>query len=89
MKVIDIGRIIVKTAGRESGQKAVIVDLIDQNFALVTGGQYSKVKRRKANIKHLEPTEHKVDIKKNADDKAVDEAIVDAGLVEFIEEKVL
>ncbi len=41
MVAIEVGRVIVKTAGRESLMKAVIVDLIDQNFALISGAGVS------------------------------------------------
>ncbi|MEM1788265.1 MAG: 50S ribosomal protein L14e, partial [Pyrobaculum sp.] len=29
VKVLDIGRVVVKVLGREAGRKAVIVDIID------------------------------------------------------------
>ncbi|RLG55185.1 MAG: 50S ribosomal protein L14e, partial [Candidatus Hydrothermarchaeota archaeon] len=53
MPAIEIGRVCVKTAGREAGKRCVIVDIIDKNFVLVDGPE---VQRRRCNIKHLEPT---------------------------------
>ncbi|MHA1995298.1 MAG: 50S ribosomal protein L14e, partial [Candidatus Hodarchaeales archaeon] len=47
MAAIEVGRVIVKTAGREALMKAVIVDLVDQNFVLISGGGVSAVKRRR------------------------------------------
>ncbi len=37
MVAIEVGRICVKTAGREIGKRCVIVDVIDKNYVLVTG----------------------------------------------------
>ncbi|MEM4535607.1 MAG: 50S ribosomal protein L14e, partial [Desulfurococcaceae archaeon] len=51
MPAIEIGRICVKVTGREAGRKCIIVDIIDENFVLVTGPKsLSGVKRRRANI---------------------------------------
>ncbi|ABL77871.1 50S ribosomal protein L14e [Thermofilum pendens] len=89
MKVYDVGRICVKTSGREAGLKCVIVDIIDDNFVLVTGPKsVSGVKRRRANIRHLEPLEYKISISKGASDEEVKAALEKAGLIEFMKEKV-
>jgi len=72
MCAMEVGRICIKTAGREAGKRCVIVDIIDKNFVLITGPESKTgVKRRRANIKHLEPTEEKIDIKKGATDDEV------------------
>ena len=89
MPAIEIGRICVKTAGREAGKKCVIVDVVDKNFVLITGPTLlNKVKRRRANIKQLEPTDEKVEIKKGAEDKEVETAIDSIGKREFMQEKI-
>lgn len=89
MPAIEIGRICVKVAGREAGRKCVIVDIIDENFVLVTGPkQLSGVKRRKANIKHLEPTDKSIKIHRGASDEEVLKAIQEAGLVDYMKEVV-
>ena len=36
MPAVEVGRICVKKAGRESGKKCVIVDVMDKSFVLVT-----------------------------------------------------
>ncbi len=88
-KVFDIGRICVKTAGREAGRKCVVVDIIDENFVLVTGPKsLTGVKRRRANVKHLEPLQHKITINKGASDEEVLAALEKAGLKEFMREVV-
>ncbi len=63
--------------GREAGNYCVIVDIIDKNYLLVDG---LKVKRRRANYNHIEPTADTIDIKKGADHKAVLAAIKAAKL---------
>ncbi len=89
MPAIEVGRICVKIAGREAGRKCVIVDLIDDKFVLITGPKsLTGVKRRRVNIKHIEPLDKKVEIQKGASDEEVLEAIKNAGLEEFMKEKV-
>ncbi len=89
MPVIEIGRICVKLYGREAGRKCVIVDIIDENFVLITGPkQLTGVKRRRANIDHIEVLDKKIDIPKGASDEQVLEALTSAGLVEFMQQKV-
>ncbi|MBW9141781.1 MAG: 50S ribosomal protein L14e [Candidatus Aramenus sp.] len=89
MPVIEIGRICVKTRGREAGKKCVIVDIVDNNFVLVTGPKkLSGVKRRRVNILHLEPTDKKVDIQKGASDEEVEKKLQEAGLADFMKEQV-
>ncbi len=89
MAAIEVGRICVKVLGREAGRKCVIVDIIDENFVLITGPKnISGVKRRKANINHIEPLDKKIDIPKGASDEEVAKAIAEAGLEDFMKQKV-
>jgi len=37
MSVYDIGRVCVKTMGREAGNYCVIVDIIDKNYVIIDG----------------------------------------------------
>ena len=60
--VLTIGRMCVKTAGRDAGKRAVIVDVVDANFVMIDG----ETRRRKCNILHLEPLDQVIDIKKGA-----------------------
>jgi len=83
VKIFDIGRVCVKTAGREAGRKCVVVDIIDDNFVLVTGPKHlTGVKRRRANVRHLEPTPHKVNVARGASDEEVLKAVEEAGLAD-------
>ncbi len=80
MAAIEVGRICVKILGREAEKKCIIVDIIDKNFVLITGPRnVSGVKRRRANINHLEPTQEKIDINRGATDEEVTEALKTAG----------
>ena len=86
-KVFDVGRICVKIAGREAGRKCVIVDIIDDNFVLITGPkQLTGVKRRRVNIKHIEPTEYRINIRKGASDEEIIKAIEEAGLTDYMKQ---
>jgi large subunit ribosomal protein L14e len=79
--MFDIGRVCMKTAGREAGNYCVIVDKSDPGFVLVTGPRsLSKVKRRKCNVHHLEPLVDKLGIKAKATDEEVAKAFKDSGL---------
>ena len=83
MPAVEVGRICVKIAGREAGRKCIVVDVIDKNFALITGPkQLTGVKRRRVNINHIEPTTEKIDIKRGASDEEVMEALQKAGKIE-------
>lgn len=83
----DIGRVCVKTAGRETGRKAVILGFIDQNYVLITGAKLTGIRRRKANLKHLEALDKKIDIKENASEDDVSKKLTQANLVDFFKEE--
>jgi len=79
---LTVGKICMKTAGREAGRYCVVLKKIDNNFFLVTGPKVlNGVKKRRCNIDHLEPTEHSVKIEAEASDKAVIQAYEKAGLL--------
>jgi len=83
LPAIEVGRICVKTRGREAGKLCVIVDVIDKNFVLVTGPkEITGVRRRRANINHLKPTEKKVKIRRGASDEEVIKALKESGELE-------
>jgi len=80
--------VCVKIAGREAGRKCVIVDVIDRNFVLITGPQkVTGVKRRRANINHIEPTEKRVDIKRGNSDEEI-MGVLDEETLNFLREPV-
>lgn len=60
--MIEVGRLCIKTAGRDAGKKCVIVEILDERFVLIDG----ETRRKKCNQLHLEPLKDKIDIKKGA-----------------------
>ena len=80
--VLEIGRVCVKIAGRESGKTCVVVDRVNDVFVLIDGN----VRRKRCNILHLEPTGKLVKIKAGADTKTVLDAMKKEGL-EVVERK--
>ena len=74
--MITIGRVCVKTAGRDAGKKCVVVEVMDKNFVMITG----ETRRRKCNIDHLEPLDTTLPIKVGASDAAVEKALKEIGV---------
>ena len=85
MSVYDIGRLCVKTMGREAGYYCVIVDIIDKNYLLIDG---LKVKRRRVNFRHVEPVSETLEIKKGASHESLEAAIKKAKLEKKFKEPV-
>ena len=83
MPAIEVGRVCVKVAGRESGRKCVIVDVMDKSFVLVTGPKtVTGVKRRRVNINHVAPTEDTIQVKRGASDEEVTQMLEASGKLE-------
>jgi len=85
MSVYDIGRICLKTMGREAGHYCVIVDIIDKNYLLIDG---LKIRRRRVNYRHIEPITDTLNIKKGAKHEEVEAAIKQAKLQKKMNEVV-
>ncbi len=66
MPAMDIGRVCLKTKGREMGERCVVIDVIDRNFVIVVG---PNVKRRRVNMNHIRPLDEAVDLQRNASDE--------------------
>ena len=75
-KMIEVGRICIKTAGRDADLKCVIVDILDKNYVLIDG----ETRRRKCNIMHLEPLQETIEIKKEASHEEVKKEFEKLGL---------
>ena len=60
--MIEIGRLCLKIAGRDAGLKCIIVEVIDDNFVTIDG----QTRRRKCNIKHIEPLDQVIKLKAKA-----------------------
>lgn len=82
MVAIQIGRVCVKTQGREKGLKCIIADIIDKNFLLVTGPpKISGVKRRRVNVKHIQPLDYMIDINRGMSDEKIEEVVAQNNLL--------
>lgn len=76
MSVFDIGRLCVKIAGRDAGKKCVVVECVDDHFVVVDG----QTRRRKVNVKHLEPLGTVLEISGQADHGQVAKAFESLGI---------
>jgi len=86
---VEVGRICAKLTGREAGRKCVIVDIMDKSFILITGPKtVTGIKRRRANMNHVEPTVDKIDIKRGATDEEIVEALKSSGKLDEMAQKV-
>ncbi|KXH75173.1 MAG: 50S ribosomal protein L14e [Candidatus Thorarchaeota archaeon SMTZ-45] len=89
MGFYETGRVCVKTMGREAGSLCVVVSMKDDSYVVITGPKHlSGVRRRSCNTRHLEPLETILSITSDADDKAVEKAIEEAGLIEKFRTKI-
>ena len=85
MALISVGRVCTKLAGRDSGNRRVIINILDDNFVMVTGPKkLTGVRRRKVNMKHLMPLNKTIRIRKNASDEAITKALGRRKLTPFM-----
>ncbi len=73
--MMEIGRLVVKIAGRDAGKRGAIIDVIDSSFVVVEGD----LRRKKCNVKHLEPIDSVIKISKNAPREEVESEMKRAG----------
>ena len=76
MSLFNVGRLCVKLAGRDAGRKCVVVEQVDKTFVVVDGN----VRRKKVNMRHLEPLADVVGIKDKASHEDVTSAFKKLGL---------
>ncbi len=60
--MFEVGRLCVKIAGRDAGKTCVVVDNVAETTVLVDG----ETRRKNCNVKHLEPLNKSIKIKKGA-----------------------
>ncbi|PIZ52105.1 50S ribosomal protein L14e [Candidatus Woesearchaeota archaeon CG_4_10_14_0_2_um_filter_33_13] len=77
MSLYQIGRICMKLAGRDAGKKGVIIEIIDNQFVILDGA----TRRKKVNVKHLEPMEQIVKIKDKASHQEVKSVLEKVGII--------
>ncbi len=76
MSIFEVGRLCVKIAGRDAGRTCVVVEAVGNGYVIVDGD----VRRKKVNIKHLEPLDKTVSIKSKASSADVKKAFEKEGL---------
>ena len=76
MSIFEVGRLCVKIAGRDAGRTCVVVEAVGNGYVIVDGD----VRRKKVNIKHLEPLEKTVSVKSKASSADVKKAFEKEGL---------
>jgi len=74
--MFDVGRVCVKLAGRDAGQKCVIVEVLDDKTVMIDG----MTRRRKCNKLHLEPLNQTLDLHQKASHEDVAKAFKELGL---------
>ncbi len=84
--MLNVGRLCIKTAGRDAMQYCVVIEEVDEKNVLVDGN----TRRKNVNKAHLEPLNKVLDVKKGASTKDVFAAFEKAGIVvkKAIEKKV-
>ena len=61
--IMEIGRVCIKTKGREAGRKVIVLSEVKSGKVLIDG---EKVKRKECNVLHLFPLKDKMTIGKEA-----------------------
>ncbi|PIN73424.1 50S ribosomal protein L14e [Candidatus Woesearchaeota archaeon CG10_big_fil_rev_8_21_14_0_10_45_16] len=76
MSIYHVGKVCVKLAGRDAGKKCVVVEAVDERFVVVDGA----TRRKKVNVRHLEPLAQTLDIKEKASSAEVKAAFSKLGV---------
>ena len=83
--MIDVGRLCVKTRGKDSGKSCVVVEIVDDNFVVVDG----QLKRKRCNVDHLEPSHHQLPVASGSSHEEVVEALRVVGIDVVAPEKMV
>jgi large subunit ribosomal protein L14e len=67
----NVGSVCIKIAGRDAGKTCVIIEEAKDGFVVIEGA----TRRRKCNVKHIEPTGKAVEVKAGASHDAVMKAL--------------
>ncbi|MCS7110575.1 MAG: 50S ribosomal protein L14e [Candidatus Caldarchaeum sp.] len=83
-----VGRVVIKTRGRDAGRKGVVVAVYGDGNVLVTGPKsLTGLRRKRVNVLHIQPTPQKLETPKDASDEEVLKTIKEAGLEKYMVEK--
>ena len=87
--VFDVGRVCVKTHGRNAGKYVVVVKGIEDGFVEITGPKdVNGIKRKRSNVRHLIPTSKKLNISEKASDDEIKKELEKMKLLETFKNKV-
>ena len=54
---VEIGSIVISTAGRDEGRRFIVIQELDDDFVMVANGELRKMDRqKKKRRRHLKPT---------------------------------
>ena len=79
---VEIGRVVCVNYGPDAGKTCVIVDIVNQSFALVDGANVTGVKRAQLNFKHMAITPIKLNIGRGLTSKKLEQVWKDAKVCE-------
>ena len=74
--MFEVGRLCVKTCGRDASNYCVILEKLDEKYFLVDGN----VRRKKVNMIHIEPLNKKFNVKKTSTKKDIFEIFKKEGI---------
>ena len=74
--LLELGRLCIKTCGRDAMKHCIVVEIIDKNYVVVDGN----TRKKKVNILHLEPIGKKFDVKKDITRKEIFEIFKKEGI---------
>ena len=75
---VEIGRVVCINYGPDAGKLAVIIDIVNQSFALVDGANQTGVARGKLNFKHMAITPIKLTIGRSVKTVTLEKAFLAA-----------
>lgn len=89
MKIMDVGRVCVKNAGKNAGSYCVITKALKDGFVEITGPRkLTGIKKGRCNAIHIEPTRHVIKLGKKASEADVEKAVKAAKLGKLMAEGV-
>jgi large subunit ribosomal protein L14e len=74
--MVEVGQLVLKIAGRDSGEIGIIVEVVDDTYVVIDGN----VRKKKCNLKHLETLKQKVKIKKGASSETIKKELEKLGI---------
>ena len=82
---MKIGQVCIKLAGRDAKKYCAIIDIIDETYVLIEG----ETRRKKCNIKHLEPINVKIKADKNTSKEEILKLLEKQELIKIKKQKII